>query len=98
MTRLTPTVRKLILVCTNCRDDGRECCAKKGSGELHRKLKEAVKVAAPDVRVSKSGCLDRCSTGASVTIMPDNVWLGGVTEDDVEAIVGMVRKNPSFEF
>lgn len=82
--------RKLVLVCTNMRDDGRECCAMKGSVELHQKLKEAVKAAAPDVRVSKSGCLDRCSSGATVVIMPDNVWLGQVTEEDIPEIVKLI--------
>lgn len=90
MIEVGSTVRKLILVCTNCRDDGRECCAKKGSVDLHQKLKEAVKAVAHDVRVSKSGCLDRCSTGASVVIMPDNVWIGQVTEEDIPTIVNMI--------
>lgn len=75
------------MVCTNCRDDGRECCAQKGSIDLHQKLKEAIKEVAHDVRVSKSGCLDRCSTGATVVIMPDNICLGSVTEADIPEIV-----------
>lgn len=90
MIEVGSTVRKLVLVCTNCRDDGRECCGDKGGAELHRKLKEAVKAVMHDVRVSKSGCLDRCSTGASVVIMPDNVWLGQVTEEDIPTIVNMI--------
>lgn len=85
--------RKLILVCTNCRDEGRECCAEKGAIDLHLKLKEAVKAATHDVRVSKSGCLDRCSTGATVVIMPDNVWFGQVREEDIPEIVRMVTEN-----
>lgn len=82
--------RKLILVCTNLREDGTECCGLSGSVELHKKLKEAVKAVTHDVRVSKSGCLDRCSTGATVVIMPDNVWLGRVTEADIPEIVKMI--------
>ncbi len=93
MIDIGPKARKLILVCTNCREDGRECCAQKGGAELHTKLKEAVKAAALDVRVSKSGCLDRCSSGATVVIMPDNVWLGQVTEEDIDEIVKLVREN-----
>ncbi|NBS41160.1 (2Fe-2S) ferredoxin domain-containing protein [bacterium] len=83
-------VRKLVLVCTNERTDGTECCAMKGSVELHKKLKEAVKAVTHDVRVSKTGCLDRCSAGATVVIMPDNVWLGQVTEEDIPEIVKLI--------
>lgn len=77
---------RLVLVCTNVRDDGRESCGAKGGAELHRALKEAVRAVSLDVRVSKSGCLDNCTDGPSVAIMPDGVWLGGVTLDDVPKI------------
>ncbi len=79
--------RKLVLVCTNVREDGRECCSQKGSVELHAKLKEAMKAVDLTVRVSKSGCLDRCSEGATVVIMPDDIWIGGATEADIPEIV-----------
>ena len=83
--------RKLVLVCTNQREEGKECCAMKGSVELHKKLKEAMKAADLTVRVSKSGCLDRCSDGVTVTIQPDDIWLGGVTEADIPKILEMVK-------
>ena len=79
--------RRLVLVCTNGRDDGRECCMAKGSVELHAKLKEAIKAVAADVRVVKTGCLNACSTGATVVVMPENVWFGQVTEEDIPEIV-----------
>ncbi len=79
--------RRLVLVCTNCREDGRECCMAKGSVELHAKLKEAMKAVAPDVRVVKTGCLNACATGATVVVMPENVWLGQATEEDIPEIV-----------
>ncbi len=82
--------RKVVFVCTNLREDGRECCAAKGSVELHRKLKEEMKKVDLTVRVSKSGCLDRCSEGATVAIMPDDVWLGDTTEADVPKIIALV--------
>lgn len=84
--------RKLVLVCTNLRENGEECCAQKDSAELHRKLKEAVKAADPRIRVSKTGCLGNCKSGASVVIMPDDVWLGGVTEDDIPALLELILK------
>ncbi len=84
--------RKLILVCTNERADGTECCAQKNAVELHKKIKEAIKAVTTDVRVSKSGCLDNCTTGATVVIMPDNIWLGQVTEEDIPEIVSQVTE------
>ena len=85
--------RKVVFVCTNLKEDGRECCAMKGAKELHAKLKEEMKKVDLTVRVSKSGCLDRCTDGATVAIMPDNVWLGCVTEADIPEIVEMVQSS-----
>ena len=92
MQPLPKKYRKLVLVCTNVRDDGRECCGMKGSAELHKKLKEAMKAADLTIRVSKSGCLDRCSEGCTVAIMPDDIWLGGVVEADIPEIVRLALK------
>lgn len=84
--------RKLVLVCTNERHDGRECCADKGSVDLYQKLKFAVAAVDPRIRVSKSGCLDRCSTGTTVVIMPDNIWLGRVQEQDIPELVRRINQ------
>ncbi len=92
MYELENTFRKLVLVCTNERHDGRECCADKGSVELHQKLKFAVAAIDPRIRVSKSGCLDQCSTGTTVVIMPDNIWLGRVQEHDIPELVQLITK------
>lgn len=79
--------RKVVLVCTNQKENGKECCAMKDAKELHLKLKEEMKKTDLTVRVSKTGCLDRCSEGVTVAIMPDDVWLGNVTETDIPEIV-----------
>lgn len=79
--------RKVVLVCTNVKEGGKECCGMKGAEEIRAKLKEAMKAADLTVRVSKSGCLDRCAEGVTAAIMPDDVWLGGVTESDIPEIV-----------
>ena len=83
--------RKVVLVCTNVKEHGKECCGLKGSEEIRAKLKEAMKAVDLTVRVSKSGCLDRCSDGVTVTIQPDDIWLGNVTEADIPDIIEMVR-------
>lgn len=92
MYELDKTFRKLVLVCTNERYDGRECCARKGSADLHQKIKMAVAAVDPRIRVSKSGCLDHCSTGPTVVIMPDNIWLGRVQEQDIPELVELITR------
>lgn len=84
--------RKLVLVCTNERTDGRSCCKEKGAVALHQKLKLAIAEADPTVRVSRAGCLGTCLSGASVVIMPDDIWLGEVEESDIDEIVRLVTK------
>jgi len=79
--------RKVVLVCTNVKENGKECCGMKGAEEIRLKLKEEMKKTDLTVRVSKSGCLDRCTEGVTVAIMPDDTWLGGVTEADIPEIV-----------
>lgn len=82
--------RKLVLVCVNERTDGRECCVQKRAKDIHQKLKFAVAAVDPTIRVSKSGCLNQCSIGVAVTIMPDNVWLGRVQEHDIPELVKLI--------
>ena len=81
--------KKLILVCTNERVGGRECCARKGSFELYEKTKAALKAADPNIRVSKTGCLGNCLSGVSIVLMPDDVWLEDVREEDIQNLVAM---------
>ncbi len=82
--------KKLILVCTNVRDNGRPCCSQKGSVELFEKIKAAAAAVNPLARVSRTGCLGNCASGATVAVMPDNVWLGQVMEKDIPSIISMI--------
>lgn len=79
--------RKLVLVCTNDRENGADCCALRGANELFDALKFAVKAKFSDVRVVRTGCLGNCLTGTSVVVMPDGVWLGEVTIGDIPKIL-----------
>lgn len=81
------TYRKLVLVCVNERTNGRECCKAKAAEELYTEMKRAFMEADPTIRVVKTGCLGPCLTGASVVIMPDDVWLGEVRVQDVPGLV-----------
>lgn len=86
------TFRKLILVCTNERADGTESCGPQGGAELHSELKAAIKAVDPTIRVSKTGCLGSCKSGITVVIMPDNIWLGDVTSEDIPELVTLATK------
>lgn len=81
--------KKIVFVCVNQREPGeRVCCANGGGVSLHAKLKEMVKERGlrGRIRVSKSGCLDRCEDGPNIMVFPDNVWYSQVTEADIETI------------
>lgn len=87
---------KIIFVCTNQREPGeRVCCADGGGCALRDTLKAMVKSRQlrSKVRVSASGCMDKCEDGANVMIFPDNVWLSGVSEDDATAIMDAVAQS-----
>jgi (2Fe-2S) ferredoxin len=81
---------KIVFVCTNRREEGeRVCCASGGGAELRDKLKSMVKQRhlQSKIRVSASGCLDRCESGPNIMVFPDNVWYSHVTEADLEGIL-----------
>lgn len=82
---------KHVFVCINQRDPGhpRGCCADKGSVDLHAKFKQKMKERKLHsvVRVNKSGCLDACEYGPSIVVYPEQIWYGGVTEDDLDEII-----------
>ncbi len=82
--------KKLVLVCTNCKDEGK-CCAGGGSEPIRDALKAKVKALGLPVRVSKTGCMGMCPTGPTVVIMPDDLWFGAVTMADVDRIVDLLK-------
>ena len=82
---MTNDFRLHAFVCTNQRDPKkpRECCATKNSLDVMTRLKRAAKSAGiKDVRVNKSGCLDRCEQGISCVVYPDGIWYT-VPDDDL---------------
>ena len=80
--------KKIVFVCINRREEGRECCSEKESEAILKGLKARVKEVglAGKIRISKSGCHDVCAQGPSVMVFPDNVWYSGVTPDDIETL------------
>lgn len=81
--------QKILFVCTNVREPGeRVCCASQGSADLHADLKAWVKDQGlqRQIRVCKSGCMDRCEAGPNMLVMPDNAWICGLDQAGLEAI------------
>ena len=87
-----PRFEKHLFICENKREDG-SCCSAAGE-RLRELLKQSVKERglSSKVRVSRSGCLDVCSEGPNVLLMPDNVWFQRVREEDVPQIIGYAEK------
>ena len=89
-----PHRQRYLFVCTNRRDDAnpKGSCAQKGSEEVAKRLKEALKIKglATQIRACTSSCLDLCELGISIVQEPDHVAYGRVTLDDVEAIADAV--------
>lgn len=80
--------QKYLLICENERAEG-ACCAHRNGVKLRETLKEMVKARGLNhqIRVSRTGCLDVCSDGANVLLMPDNIWFKHVDEKDLPAIL-----------
>ena len=86
--------RKVVLVCANVRDGGRQACGNPGSGgaEICAALKDGVKKAglSGQVRVVRSGCLGLCEHGPNVVFLPEGDWLSGVIPADVPELLRKV--------
>ena len=82
--------QKMVLVCTHEREPHkRVCCRCNGGDVLREKLKSMVKARGlkSSIRVSASGCLDKCEEGVNLLILPDNIWCSHVEETDLDAIL-----------
>ena len=88
---MPPPFKKHVFVCLNERDpsDPRGDCLSKGSGDLLKKLKKALKARGldHDIRANKAGCLDNCENGCSIVVYPEGVWYGHVKESDLDEIL-----------
>jgi (2Fe-2S) ferredoxin len=86
-----PHPRVQILVCTNERaeDSSKPSCARRGSVELYRRLKDRVRELGlrDEVIVTRTGCLKHCSLGITVGVWPQNRWYGGVGREHLDDLV-----------
>ena len=82
--------RKFVFVCVNERpaEHPRPSCLPRGSTGLFEAIREETgRQGLVDVKVIASGCLEPCMVGPAVYVAPDDVWYGGVTAEDVPALV-----------
>ena len=86
-----------IFFCLNERDKGEACCMQHRAQEGYERCKAQVRAAglagAGQVRVNKSGCLDRCAGGPVAVVYPDAVWYSYVDAQDIDEIVDSHLKN-----
>ena len=86
-----------IFFCLNERKNGDDCCIQHGAQAGFDRCKKLVKAAGlsgpGQIRVNKSGCLDRCSAGPVAVVYPDAVWYTYVDESDIDEIVESHLKN-----
>ena len=87
-----PAFKKYIFVCENERESG-DCCSLQG-GKIREILKRSVKEMglSGEIRVSRAGCLDVCSEGPNVLLMPDDIWFKHVSEKDIPEILKKVAE------
>jgi (2Fe-2S) ferredoxin len=85
--------RRHLFFCTNRRPDGadRPSCGLCDSARMRAHVKARIKelgLAGPgQVRVSTSGCLDRCEEGPCLVVYPEAIWYTYVDEDDLDEII-----------
>lgn len=86
-----PFYKYHVFVCTNQRNDGRNCCEDHGASALRNHAKDRVRelgLAVPGgVRINNAGCLNRCAAGPVMVVYPEGVWYGYRTQADVDEIV-----------
>ncbi|MDP3278430.1 MAG: (2Fe-2S) ferredoxin domain-containing protein [Deltaproteobacteria bacterium] len=94
-----PKRDRYLFVCTNRRPDGhpKGSCAESGAEALLPALKSAVATAklALAARPCGASCLDVCWEGPVVLVMPDNVFFGKFTHEDIPALVSALGKTES---
>ena len=84
---------KHILICTNERTDGRDCCSNVQGYEIFRELKDWTKASglASSIWVTRTGCLGFCNNkGATVVIYPDQLWFKEVKKEEIEKIKSFI--------
>ncbi len=93
---------RYLFVCVNRRPEGapKGSCAARGSEALFTRLRELLRergLSATAARACTSSCLGLCEHGPVVAVEPDHCFYGGVTGDDLVAIVDGVARGDRVE-
>jgi (2Fe-2S) ferredoxin len=85
-----PKPQKFVFVCLNQRDPAhaRPSCAARGAGDVFAALRDEQGLRRnTDVKIVATGCLEACMVGPVIAVHPDDVWYGGVTEEDAALLM-----------
>ena len=96
MQPITQRPLKHILVCTNERETGKDCCSHVRGYEIFRELKDWVKAngLSSSILVTRTGCLGFCNNvGATIVVYPDQLWFNQVTKNDMQKIKELIIKS-----
>jgi (2Fe-2S) ferredoxin len=95
-----PRPDKFVFVCINERDPDhpRPSCIGNGSAEVFNALREEQgRRLATGVKIVAGGCLEACMVGPVLAVYPDDVWYGGVIEEDVPELMDHFEGGPPVE-
>jgi len=95
-----PAPQRFAFVCINQRDPShpRPSCAANGAADVFNELREEQgRRVDTSFKVVASGCTEACMVGPVIAVFPDNVWYGGVIEQDVPEIVDHLQGGPPVE-
>lgn len=88
---MTLHYKQHIFLCTNQKDNGKQCCNEAGAEPISQYLKQALMDkglhGVGKVRVSTSGCLGRCRKGPCLVIYPEGVWYSYRNNADIDNII-----------
>ncbi|MBC7490326.1 MAG: (2Fe-2S) ferredoxin domain-containing protein [Glaciimonas sp.] len=81
-----------VFFCLNQRSTGeRLCCANSGAQAAQEHAKRRIKALGlagdGNVRINKSGCLERCEEGPALVIYPEGVWYTYFDTEDIDEII-----------
>ena len=83
--------QKHVFFCLNQREDGRACCAERGSQAAQEHVKRRIKQLDMNgqgkIRINKAACLDRCEEGPCLVVYPQGTWYTYVDQSDIDEII-----------
>ena len=86
MKREANNLKQQLFICCNTKQDG-SGCGPKGAEALRLRLKDRVQALKdPSVKVTKSGCLGKCSEGIAAMLYPEGSLITEIGQNDEDAL------------